>query len=122
MANINDFKIINARSINKFKYVTDELNVSYLMDELQDIQKARLGFYYLTMEVLTGVSDFRTIDECIIDCDYNKILHGKGIDDLGIDAIYMDETDGNHIIYLFTYKFREKFNPEKNQEEEAILK
>ena len=78
MANINDFKIINARSNKKFEQAAIELNVSKLINEL---------------------------DEFLIDCDYNKIMHDKGMDDLGIDAVYIDENDGNHIIYLFTYNF-----------------
>lgn len=121
MANINDFKIINARSIKQFEQAADELNVPDLISNLDEIEKARLGFYFLTLEVLTGVSDFRTLDEYIIDCKYNRVMHNNGIDDLGIDAVYIDENDGNHVIYLFTYKFREKFNPDKTQEEEALL-
>lgn len=122
MANINDFKIINARSINKFKQAAKELRVTQLISELDETQQARLGFYFLTLEVLTGNSDFRLLDKYIIDSKYNNIVHSKGIDDLGIDAIYIDETDGNHIINLFTYKFRENFKPDRTQEEDALLK
>lgn len=122
MANINDFKIINARSIKKFEQAVDELQLKdSLIKKIKETQKTRLGFYFLTLEVLTGVSDFRTLDEYIIDCDYNKLIHDNAIDDLGIDAVYIDENDGNHTIYLFTYKFREKFNPDKTQAESAFL-
>ena len=122
MATINDFKIINARSIKKFEQATNELNVTKLIDELDETNQARLGFYFLTLEVLTGNSDCRMLDQYIIDSKYNETIHGEGVDDLGIDAIYIDETDGNHIINLFTYKFRSKFSPDKTQGEEALLK
>lgn len=121
MANINDFKIIKARSINKFSQAAKELCVCELIDKLDDNQKARLGFYFLTMEVLTGVSDFRLLDEFIIDCKYNETIHGKGMDDLGIDAVFIDESDGNHKINLFTYKYRDNFNPDRTQKEATIL-
>lgn len=122
MANINDFKIINARSIKKFKQAAQELNVIKLLNKLDETDQARLGFYFLTLEVLTGNSDYRMLDQYIIDNKYNDMIHGKGVDDLGIDAVYIDETDGNHTINLFTYKFREKFNPDKTQGEDALLK
>ncbi len=122
MANINDFKIINARSIKKFEQAAKELCVSELMDDLDETNQARLGFYFLTLEVLTGNSDYRMLDQYIIDNKYNDTIHGEGVDDLGIDAVYIDETDGNHTINLFTYKFRGKFNPDKAQGEEALLK
>ena len=122
MANINDFKIINARSIKKFKQAAQELSITKLVDELDETNQARLGFYFLTLEVLTGNSDYRMLDQYIIDNKYNNIIHGEGVDDLGIDAVYIDETDGNHTINLFTYKFRGKFNPDKTQGEEALLK
>ena len=121
MANINDFKIINARSINKFKQAAKELSGEHLISELDETKQARLGFYFLTLEAITGISDFKILDECIIDSEYNKLIHEE-IDDLGIDAVYIDQNDGNHIINLFTYKFRVKFSPDKTQEEDALLK
>lgn len=122
MANINDFKIVNARSIRKFKQATQELNATKLTNNLDETNQARIGFYYLTLEVLTGNSDYRMLDQYIIDSKYNETIHEKGVDDLGIDAVFIDETDGNHTINLFTYKFRGRFNPDKTQGEEALLK
>ena len=72
MANINDFKIINARSIKKFKQAAQELSVAKLVDELDETNQARLGFYFLTLEVLTGNSDYRMLDQYIIDNKYNN--------------------------------------------------
>ncbi len=122
MATINEFKLINTRAIAKFKQAANELNISNLINKLPETDQARLGFYFLTLEVLTGNSDCRMLDQFIIDCEYNKIIHGTGLDDLGIDAVYIDETDGNHTINLFTFKFRSQFKPDKAQSEEALLK
>ena len=47
----------------------------------------------------------------IIDTDYHNIIfHNKTIDDLGIDAVYIDDESEEIKINLFNFKFREKFN------------
>ena len=65
MANINDFKIINARSINKFKQAAKELSGEHLISELDETKQARLGFYFLTLEAITGISDFKILVKCV---------------------------------------------------------
>ena len=115
MATLNDFKIVNLKSRKMF----DFLNVTI---ECDDVQKRRLGFYHLVLESITGERDVDSVKNMIIDTDYNKTVIGEAIDDLGMDAVnIVGDTDAEEAsIQLFNFKFREKFNPQKHQEEGAL--
>ncbi|AUN26513.1 hypothetical protein RSJ21_15245 [Clostridium botulinum] len=115
MANINDFKIINMKSRKMYDYIGVE--ESY---EISDIQKSRLGFYHLILENVTGLREVEEIKPIIIDTDYNKIVNKLNINDLGIDAVYINEAEKDKEIQLFNFKFREKFNIEKTKSENDL--
>ncbi len=117
MANLNDFKLVNLKSKRMFSFIKCGREL-----ELKDSQKSRLGFYHLVLENVTGMRDVEDVSKMIIDTDYNKLLYGKTVNDLGIDAInYIGEEDEQEItVQLFNFKFREKFKTDKNMEEGSI--
>lgn len=116
MANINDFKIVNMKSKRMFDYIGVEDK-----NEISDIQKSRLGFYHLVLENVTGLREIEEIKSIIIDTEYNKIVNKLNINDLGIDAVYInDDSEKEKEIQLFNFKFREKFNSDKNKSENDL--
>lgn len=90
--------------------------------DLNDVQKSRMGFYHLVLENVTGIRDADDVSEMIIDTDYNKLLYGKTVNDLGIDAInYIGNDDEQEItVQLFNFKFRENYKVDKNMEEASV--
>ncbi|UTD12305.1 AIPR family protein [Treponema denticola] len=112
MANLNDFKIIKNKSKILFELTHKDI-------EVDDIKKERCGFYYLVLESITGQKDTDNYKELIIDTEYNKIVNNISVDDLGIDAVYIDEELEEININLFNFKYREKFN-DNNKEENSL--
>lgn len=121
MGNINDFKLIKLKSKKMFNYIIKDKNIS-----LNDTDVERLGFYYLVLENITGFmttnnDDFSDESCTIIDTNYNKVLFNTDVDDLGIDAVYINQDDdGIIIIKLFNFKYRNNFNPDKTKSEGDI--
>lgn len=117
MANLNDFKLVNIKSKRMFSFIKNVRNM-----DLKDSQKSRMGFYHLVLENVTGMRDVDDVSKMIIDTDYNKIVYGKTVNDLGIDAInYIGEDDEQEItVQLFNFKFRENFKLDKNMDEGSI--
>lgn len=121
MANINDFKLLNASCLKYFDLIIGVQNFEQeKISQLSDINKKRFGFYYFILHNLTSIDDWDIITDCICDQDFNLKLFGKPESDEGIDAVYINEEDCE--INLFNFKFREKFNVDKQQsKDEAIL-
>ena len=57
-----------------------------LNEKTADIDRIRIGFYFLTLKSITGVSDDKDISDMIIDTDYLSKIKNKVNDDLGVDA------------------------------------
>lgn len=112
MANINDFKLVNKYSKDYFKNIKTD-------NQINERQHKRLGFYLLILECVTGNPNLEDLQDSIIDTEFCKLVYNKKNNDYGIDAVYIDEE--NYTIKLFNYKFREKFNNEKSQNERNIL-
>lgn len=117
MANINDFKLVNLKSKKMFDFLNAPKNKEY-----SDVEKSRLGFYHLVLENVTGIRDIDGVQELIIDTDYNKIVHNKTMNDLGMDAVNIigDVDAAETIIQLFNFKFRGSFNEDKTKEETSL--
>lgn len=116
MANINDFKIVKLKSRKMFDY-QNILSTK----ELDDITKERLGFYHLVLENVTGEMNSQGESYTIIDTEYNKKVYNYSIDDLGMDAVYIMETDKGEVdIKLFNFKYRASFNTDKTKNENDI--
>lgn len=107
MANINDFKLVNKKANKYFKFYE-------LSEKIKDdSEKTKLGFYLFILECVTNNTDINELKECIIDTEYRSLVFAEKNDDLGIDAVYIDENELH--IQLFNFKYRKKFNPNKGQ-------
>ncbi|KXY31499.1 hypothetical protein AT269_02255 [Bacillus cereus] len=115
MANINDFKIVKVKSRKMYDY----LNLRHINNSLiSDIEKERIGFYHLILENITGIIDTDDLSYEIIDTQYNRVVTGLEVDDLGIDAVNIIENEDKEIdIQLFNFKYRQSFNPDKTKSE-----
>ncbi|MBC1527267.1 AIPR family protein [Listeria seeligeri] len=107
MATINDFKTVNVKSREYSKYVN-------LSEEQRKINGSRFGFYLLALECITNIKDVDVLLEMIIDTDFRSIVFDEKNDDLGVDAVNIDEEE--RVIQLFNFKYREKFKINKGQE------
>lgn len=124
MANINDFKLVKLKSKKLFNYLKIDNGIS-----LDDTNMERIGFYHLILENITGLRNldntidlFSAEDEdesyVIIDTNYNKLIYGIDVDDLGIDAVSIVPNENGEIdIKLFNFKYRNSFNSEKTKSE-----
>jgi hypothetical protein len=112
MASINDFKLVNTKSIKYFNILEKEL--IFNSDKFSDTEKARFGFYLYMLENICGIKDMSDLLRSITDTDFHvRILNNSKFEDQGIDAVYID--DDNLSINLFNFKFREKFKPDSKQ-------
>ena len=117
MATLNDFKLVNIKSKKMFSFIKNVRGT-----ELNDVQKSRIGFYHLVLENVTGIRDADQVSSMIIDTDYNKLLFGKTVNDLGIDAInYIGDDDEQEVtVQLFNFKFRENYKVDNNMQEASV--
>src|SRR5690625_1363562 len=106
MANINDFKIVKNHSKKYFKYLD-------LKKDARDIEKAKFGFYLFALECITNIKEVDRLKEMINDTEFCSFVFDQRNNDLGIDAVYIDEE--NKVINLFNFKYRENFKPSKGQ-------
>ena len=66
--------------------------------QFKEVDKKRIGFYFLVLESVTGIKDLDEILEDIIDTNFCRLVLSETNDDLGIDAVNFDKE--NHIINL----------------------
>lgn len=112
MATINDFKLIDKYSLKYYKNIKTKFDID-------EKEHKRLGFYLLALECITGNTDLEELQNSIIDTEFCSLVYHEKNNDLGIDAVYIDEE--NKIIKLFNFKFRENFKINKGQEENNLL-
>lgn len=121
MATINDFKLLNSSCLKYFELAAQTMNFD--TDKISNLtlkDKTRFGFYYFILNKMTEMEDFDKMTSCICDQDFNLRIFGRGYSDEGIDVIYINEEDNE--INLFNFKYREKFNADRQQsKDEAIL-
>lgn len=116
MANINDFNILNKKCMNYFSALKSEINSinkNVNLDSITDIDKMRLGFYILTLEMLCNIQNLSDIIELITDTDFNRTIGNEISNDFGIDAIYINSE--NNTINIFNFKYRDNFKPNSTQ-------
>lgn len=114
--NINDFKIVNQKSKKYFDLLTKEIKPKKAIKKEKD--QERFGFYFFVLENLTGIKDFSDLLDIMTDSDFHNKFFGENFDDLGIDAVNINEA--NNTIQLFNFKFREKFGGKQSKINEAI--
>lgn len=115
MASINDYKLL---AIKCEKYYL-ELNKQTNISASNDIDKSRLGFYFFILDSLCGVSEPDQVVEMITDTDFNEKLGSKKVDDCGIDAVFIDESE--NVINLFNFKYRNKFKVDSKQKLNDVI-
>lgn len=108
MGTLNDFKLVNKISKKYF----DELKTEPV-SEITDKEKSRLGFYLFILSCITDTPDIEDVKDMVIDTDFHRKLYGVTNNDLGIDAVYIDEE--NFEIKLFNFKYRNNFSVDKSQ-------
>ena len=111
MANINDFKILNEKSLYCFKSFENDIEKDF--SKLSDVQKARFGFYFLMLSKICDLQDVSDITPLITDMDFKSTVFGIRNEDCGVDAVYFDEE--NKVVSIFNFKYRENFNKDKQQ-------
>lgn len=100
MATLNDFKLINNTAKRYFNYLRTQKKVN-------DNQKKRLGFYLFVLENVSKITDIEELTNCIIDTEFCSIVFDEKNDDLGIDAVIIDNDVKE--INLFNFKYRENY-------------
>lgn len=117
MADRNDFKLLKQRCLRHFELAKDSLGNN--VKELDDTQKARYGFYFFVIQNLTSIVDYDKMIEAITDTEFNTTFFNSKFNDEGIDAICIDEQ--SHHIMLFNFKYRSKFNEDKEQNKNELI-
>lgn len=112
MATHNDFKRLNLKCQRYFDLAKTEGAIPSGIS-IDDDDKRRFGFYYLVLQNILEIDDFLSITDIITDLDFNAKLFQKTHNDEGIDAVYIDEA--NKCINLFNFKYRTKWNIDKEQ-------
>jgi hypothetical protein len=107
----NDHLLVGKRSLRAYREAYDfgVIPDSYELDDKRsDLDRKRIGFYFLILEKMSGISDVEVISKMIIDTHYRSAVlkEGTHIDDMGVDAYYIDKD--NHVIKLFNFKYRGK--------------
>lgn len=117
MADRNDFKLLKQRCLRHFELAKDSLGDKKL--DLDDNQKARYGFYFFIIQNLTNLVDYDKMVEAITDTEFNSTSFDINDVDEGIDAVCFDEQE--HVIALFNFKYRNKYNDDKEQSKNELL-
>ena len=112
MANINDFKLVNQKSMQYFDLLTNEIKFNF--EKFSDKDKERYGFYLFVLESITGIKDILDLIDLITDTEFNSKINGIKVNDFGVDAVFIDEEKTT--VNLFNFKFRESFKWNKGQD------
>ncbi|EGO9794982.1 hypothetical protein IGK80_002701 [Enterococcus sp. DIV0609] len=107
MANINDFKTVNMKSKKYSEFLK-------LTPEQMEKNGSRFGFYLLALECITNVKEISDLVDMVIDTDFRSIVYKQKNNDLGVDAVNIDEEERK--IQLFNFKYRDSFKVKKGQE------
>lgn len=111
------FKLLKQRCLRHFELAKDSLGDKKL--DLDDNQKARYGFYFFIIQNLTNLVDYDKMVEAITDTEFNSTFFDVNDVDEGIDAVCFDEQE--HVIALFNFKYRNKYNDDKEQSKNELL-
>lgn len=118
--NINDFKLLTMECLRYFDQFVDQAQIENTkVSKLSQNQKARYGFYFYMLEMVTGEADLVDIESMISDTEFNSCFCDDRSQDEGIDAVYINEEDRK--ILLFSFKYREKFNPDQQQRKNELV-
>lgn len=111
MANINDYKLLNIKCRTYFQILQNELGQTIQLPSDKHIE--RFGFYLFMLESICNIKDTFDLVDLITDQEFNSQIFNQRDEDFGVDAIHID--DESNYINLFNFKFREKFNEDRQQ-------
>lgn len=114
MANINDFKLLNLKCGRYFDLLEKELNrtINIPVDKKH---RERFGFYLFMLESICKIKDISDIISIITDQEFNSMVLNQKDEDFGVDAIHIIDEGEEKSINLFNFKYREKFNEDRQQ-------
>ncbi len=113
MASLNDYKLLHQKCITLFESASSQMAFDIeKLAALDNMTKARFGFYYIILQSLTPLDEFDDITDAICDQDFNAKLFGAIGQDEGIDASFVD--GDSHTIYIFNFKYR-KYKEDQEQ-------
>jgi hypothetical protein len=95
---IKDYDLIEKMSL---KYAQ---NINIKEKNISNKDIARLGFYYLGLELVIGFQDINEISDKIIDSSFQAKVNGINNKDYGIDAVHINRDE--KIVSLFSFKYR----------------
>ena len=108
VVNLNVWKTVFQRNLKIFDKYYPEYK------ELDDIERSRYGLYLFILSSMFDIDNKEEFEKYIIDYDFNKRILKKAGNDNKVDAIYID--DDEQKIYIFNFKYREKFKSNKGFE------
>lgn len=100
IAKQKDYDLIEKMSLKYAKKLDIQEN------NLDEKENARLGFYYLGLNLVLGFQDIHEISEKITDSSFQAKVNGISNQDYGIDAIHIDKEAKK--VALFSFKYRDK--------------
>ena len=111
----HDFVVLNGKCLSKYRLFEDSIRNSNKITK--DFDRARIGFYYLVLELLFGITQKEDVDNCVTDTTFRKIVLDDNNPDLGVDAIYID--DEKKEIYFFNFKYHETLSTSSTTKPES---
>lgn len=111
MVSQNDHRLVAQKSMEAYRdaYESGVIPDEFELDKkTRDIDRIRIGFYFLTLKHITNINDDEDISNMIIDTDYRSKIRNEVNDDLGMDAYYINKKEEE--INLFSFKYRENWN------------
>lgn len=117
-----NFIILEKESLEKFEEANRIGVFKNLNPAITEADKIRIGFYFLVLENVTGIDNLKDISDMIIDTDYIRLTQSvPNKADLGVDAYYIENGNGETVINLFNFKYRETYALQKKfTEKDAI--
>ena len=113
MVNRNDYLLVDRKSMEAYRSACESgvIPDSFEGNEkTTDLERKRIGFYFLILKNITGIDSDEDISKMIIDTEYFAKIRGGVNNDLGVDAYYINENSKE--INLFNFKYREKWKVE----------
>lgn len=113
MVSRNDHLLVARKSMEAYR---DACESGVIPDSFElnkkttDIDRKRIGFYFLILKNVTDIDSDEDISSKIIDTEYSSKILNRVNNDMGIDAYYIDKEKSE--INLFNFKYREKWNKE----------
>lgn len=124
MASLNDFKVIKSKCRSYYNALVKEYPaVKKNLEEKKShenylIESEKIGFYLFILELTTNNKDVSELVKMVTDTEFNSLVLNQNNEDLGIDAVYIDEE--RRLIQLYTFKYRNNFKEDSGMSSSVI--